>query len=80
MFPIPQMSRKKLVKRGTILTCAADIENFTKGKDYKVLGNAPKYKLIIKDDRGKTAFPRANQFKRISLLQKLYYFLKLKKL
>ena len=58
------MSRKrKMPKRKSIVTCMADIPNFTKGKDYRVLGHAPKYRLILTNDKGKREFPLMKNFK-----------------
>lgn len=75
------MSRKrKMPKRKSIVTCMADIPNFTKGKDYRVLGHAPKYRLILTNDKGKREFPMMKDFKRIGFIDRLRYYLKIKKL
>lgn len=62
---------KKRLKKGTKVLCVVQVENFTKGKAYKVLGNAPLNKLIIKGDNGKRAFPSAFGFQKITWIMQL---------
>lgn len=62
---------KKRLKKGTKVLCIVAVENFTKGKDYKVLGNAPLNKLIIKGDNGKRSFPHGAAFKKITWIMQL---------
>lgn len=62
---------KKRLKRGTKVMCVSNTEGYTVGKIYKVLGNAPLNRLIIKADNGKRNFPSANGFKKVTFLMKL---------
>lgn len=72
------MGKRKLVKRGSTVICRGKEEGFTIGKSYMVKGHAPKYRLILKDDKGKTAFPLAKNFRTLSLLEKVKRFLNIK--
>ena len=68
------MSRKA-IKRGKDVLCTSEVQGFTKGKKYRVLGFAPKHKLILKDDAGKRQFPHVKHFKAITLIMKIRHFI-----
>jgi len=68
--------KRKRIKKGDMVICMSDIPLFTIGKVYKVLGNAPKFNLIIKNDSGSRSVPHNSFFKKITLWMRIRKLLK----
>lgn len=61
--------KRSRFKRGDTVECIHEIDNFTVGAWYKVMGNAPIFRIILLDDKGSRAFPQSLHFKKVSFIK-----------